>query len=212
MAVAIAATVSGVAAPPTGPPAAPERVTVQEAIDNLTAAMSAGDGGAVERFYRRYFDCMYGWARQFTRRDESFCLDVVHDAVLRIVRTIRRADSEPQLLAWLRLVVQTTAYDKMKSDRRRETRETAVVVPPDDTPAAAPADAAAIEAERLDWLRTEIAALDPQLAAMLDLRFTGGWTLDRIGRLFGLSPGTVDGRLRRTLRRLRDRAGAVDDG
>lgn len=181
---------------------------MEEAIDKLTAAMAAGDGDAVERFYRRYFDRLYGWARQFTRRDESFCLDVVHDAVLRIVRNVRRAKTEAQLLAWLRLVVQTTAYDRLKSMRRRERRELAVTVPPEG-PVTAAADAGAIQREELDWLRREIASLDPQLAQMLDLRYDAGWTLTRIGQLFSLSAGTVDGRLRRTLNALRNRAGAL---
>src|SRR5689334_17106086 len=76
----------------------------------MTSAMAAGDGGAVESFYRRYFDRLYAEARRATRRDESFCLDVVQEAVLRIVRTVRGARSEIQLVAWLRLVVRTTAY------------------------------------------------------------------------------------------------------
>jgi len=178
---------------------------VDDAIDKLTAAMAAGNSAAVEQFYRRYFDRLYGWARQFTRRDESDCLDVVHDAVLRIVRNVRRADNEALWLAWLRLVVQTTAYDHLKSRRRRQRREMAVTVAAGE-PTAAPADTCAIETEKVDWLRQEIDALDPVLAQMLDLRFDTGWTLARIGRLFGLSAGTVDGRLRRVLKKLRSRA------
>ena len=57
----------------------------------MTSAMAAGDGGAVEAFYRRYFDRLYAEARRATRRDESFCLDVVQESVLRIVRTVRGA-------------------------------------------------------------------------------------------------------------------------
>ena len=41
---------------------------------------------------------------------------------------------------------------------------------------------------------------------MIELRFEQRWTLGRIGTLFGLSIGTIDGRLRRALKELRDRA------
>ena len=40
-------------------------------VDKLTAAMAAGDGPAVESFYRQYFGRLYAWARRATRRDEA---------------------------------------------------------------------------------------------------------------------------------------------
>ena len=223
----------------------PPRVGDDEPVDKLTAAMAAGDPAAVAAFYRRYFPRLYAWARRSSRRDESFCLDVVQDAVLRVVRTVRRADAEPQLLAWLRLVVQTTAYDRLKAERRRGRRQAvaAVTVPPDDededkADAATRAryairggggradddrarddddradddTAADADDEQLAWLRAELDAMDPRLARMIDLRFRGGWTLARIGAVFGVSAGTVDGRLRRALAALRGRAReAFDD-
>src|SRR5882724_2227828 len=99
-----------------------------EPVDKLTPAMAAGDGRAVERFYRTYFEFMYRQARTITRRDEAFCLDVVQDAVLRVIRTVKPVASESQLFAWLRLVTQTAAYDLLKAETRRRRRETAVAV------------------------------------------------------------------------------------
>ena len=48
---------------------------------------------------------MYGYVRRFTRRDESFCLDVVQDAMMRVIRKLTPKDSELQLLGWLRVLV-----------------------------------------------------------------------------------------------------------
>jgi RNA polymerase sigma factor (sigma-70 family) len=170
----------------------------------MTSAMAAGDGGAVESFYRRYFDRLYAEARRATRRDESFCLDVVQESVLRIVRTVRGARSEIQLVAWLRLVVRTTAYDLLRSERRRQRREALAAIGPADE---APDDpAAAGDEEQLAWLRRQLDRLDPEIARMIDLRYRRRWTLERIARQCGLSIGTVDGRLRRALRRLRESA------
>ncbi len=98
-----------------------------EAAQKLTTAMSAGDQSAVEMFYRRHFDRLYAQARRASRRDEAFCLDVVQESVLRIMRTIRPVRSEGQLRAWLRLVVQTTALDQLRNEKRRQKREMAVV-------------------------------------------------------------------------------------
>ncbi|MDB5174140.1 MAG: polymerase sigma factor, sigma-70 family [Phycisphaerales bacterium] len=173
-----------------------------DCVHSLTAGLAAGDPRAVEVFYRRYFDRLYAQARRASGRDEAFCLDVVQESVLRVLRSIRPASSEAQLCAWLRLVVQTTAYDLLRSETRRQRRELLAVGSKGyEESRAEPADA-----EQLEWLRSQIAALDPEIAHMIEMRFTDRWTLARIARRLGLSIGTVDGRLRRALRHLRDRA------
>jgi RNA polymerase sigma factor (sigma-70 family) len=163
----------------------------------LTAGMAAGDPASIERFYRSHFDRLYREARRSTGRDEAFCLDVVQESVLRIVRTVRAVADEARLAAWLKLVVRTTAYDMLRREHRRQRHESLAAAPPvrnrqvvDDEP-------------RLAWLRRQITSMDPKLARMIELRFAQRWTLLRIGLLFGLSAGTIDGRLRRALEHLR---------
>lgn len=162
----------------------------------LSAGMAAGDPAAVAAFYRRHFDDLYRLAKQATRRDESFCLDVVQDATLRIVRTVRPVAGDGPFRAWLRVVVQTTAYDLLRAERRRRAREAAP--PPPHRPA--------YDAEQAAWVRAQVAALDPHLARLIDLRYDRRWTLRRIAEHLGLSIGTVDGQLRRTLADLQRRA------
>jgi RNA polymerase sigma-70 factor (ECF subfamily) len=164
----------------------------------LTRGMAAGDARAIEEFYRRYFDLMYSQARRVTRRDEAFCLDVVQEAVIKVVRLVRAVESQAQLTAWLRLVVRTTAYDLCKAERRRQIREGAAAVNESIRPAGN-------DNEQIGILRGELARLDPELASLIDLRFRQRLTLGRIASLLGLSIGTVDGRLRRALRMLRSR-------
>jgi RNA polymerase sigma-70 factor (ECF subfamily) len=179
---------------------------VFDSIDKLTAAMSAGDERAVEAFYRRYFAWLYSQARRACRRDEAFCLDVVQDSVLRIIRNIRPVDTENELLAWLRLVVRATACDLLRSERRRQRRETEVVA---SQSAIANSGNSADESRDEDqraWLRRKIAQFDPQLVLILDLRYQKSLTLGRIAEMLGLSLGTIDGRLRRALKHLRELA------
>lgn len=168
----------------------------------LTAAMAAGDERAVEQFYRAYFQHLYALARKLTWRDESFCLDIVQDAVLRIIRTIKPVDSQAQLLAWLRLVVQTTAYDHLRLERRRVQHEAQMVElrSCDDFPYGLWDD------DQQQWLKQRLEEFDPQLVQMIELRYQRRWTLKRIGEMFGLSVGTIDGRLRRAIQQLRQRA------
>jgi RNA polymerase sigma-70 factor (ECF subfamily) len=165
--------------------------------------MAAGDTRAVEAFYRQYFDDLYALARRFTGRDESFCLDVVQESVLRVIRSVQPAHTEGQFAAWLRLVVQTTAYDLLRSESRRQRRELTVAAAGAGREARDHGD---VDSERLQWLRSQISSLDPQIIRLIELRFQDRWTLARIGEMLGLSTGAVDGRLRRALSELRSRA------
>ena len=176
---------------------------------HLAAGMARGEVAAVEAFYRRCFPLLLREARRAVGgRDESFCLDVVQDAVLRVIRAVRPVTSRAQFFAWLRLVVRATAYDLLRARRSRARHEIAAA-------AAAAAAFASAEArdddddgddEQLAWLRRAIARLDPQLADMIDRRYQRRWTLARIAAGLGLSVATVDGRLRRALSYLRDLA------
>jgi len=174
----------------------------------LTAGLAAGEPAAVEAFYRAWFARLYEWARRATGRDEAFCLDVVQEAVLRVVRTVRSVDSPARFAAWLKLVVRTTAYDALKKERRGRgaAARWAPTAPPGD-----PADAVADD-ERLAWLKRELDAADADLARLIELRYRDGWTLDRIARAAGLTTGGVDGRLRRALAVLRERAAEAFGG
>ena len=168
-------------------------------IEALTSGLAAGDESAVERFHHHYFAVLLAAARAATGRDESFCLDVVQEALLRILRCIRPVQAAPQLHAWLTLVVRTTAFDLLTAERRRRQREQDWghdVAPRGDDP----------NAERLEWLRAEIQTLDPALERMFRLRYEQGWTLARIAGLLGISIGSVDGHLRRALDQVRLRA------
>jgi RNA polymerase sigma-70 factor (ECF subfamily) len=175
----------------------------------LTAAMAAGDEQAIEAFYRDYFAWLYQKARRATGRDEAFCLDVVQESVLRILRCVKPIEGEGPFRAWLRLVVQSTAYDLLKSESRRTRREAVALVSSGGDSPPGPLE----YAEQIAWLRHQLAAMDPEICRMIDLRFHKSWTLARIARLLGLSVGTIDGRLRRAVGRLRELAREeFDDG
>lgn len=172
----------------------------------LTAAIAAGDGAAFARLYDARFDMMYASARRFTGKDEQDCLDVVQDAMLRVIRAARVIDDWPSLDAWLRCVVRSAAYDHLRRERRRRARERAVSEHRAEPDPRAPDAAGLALAERMAWLREELATADPDAARLLSLRFRAGLTLERIGETLGVGPGAADGRIRRTLAAMRERA------
>ena len=173
---------------------------MSESIRTLTAAIATGDTEAFGRFYGQWFDVALAQARRCSGRDEQFCLDVVQQTMMRVIRSIKPMDTEGDVSRWLRAVVQSCCLDHLRSERRRTRRER--LHGSDQSDAALDRDLD----QRLLWLRSELANLDPELARMLSLRFRLGWTLQRIGAAVGLKPGAVDGRITRALASLRARA------
>ena len=173
---------------------------MKDSVRELTAAIASGDPEAFARLYRRRFDELYAEARRVTGRDESFCLDIVQDAMIRTIRSMKPLDTEEHLRGWLRAVVQSCAYDRLRKEARRRRWEQAAAHARRAAPRNDGLD------EKLEWLRRELAALEGPQARLLTMRYRLGWTLQRIGNALGLKPGAVDGRLGRLVATLRRRA------
>jgi RNA polymerase sigma factor (sigma-70 family) len=186
-----------------------ESCAVQPDVKALTTAIASGDTEAFSRFYRAWFDVMYADAARATGRDESFCLDVVQDAMVRVIRRMRPLSTERDLRRWLRAVVQSCAYDRLRGDARRRRRE-AEAAGRRDRPAPTAGDRAEHH-RRLAWLERELRGYDDASVRMLLMRHRFGWTLRQIGAALGATPGAVDGRLRRIVSGLRRTAEEESD-
>lgn len=170
-----------------------------DAILRLTTAIASGDSEAFGRFYQDWFDFAYAQARRATRRDEATCLDIVQDAMMKVIRSIRPFEEEARFRPWLRAVINSCAYDRLRAEARRRDRELKADKQPTASHQANDLD------ERLTWLRSELANMDGMGLELLTMRHRFGWTLARIGAAVGLSPGAVDGRIARTMAELRRR-------
>lgn len=174
----------------------------------LSAAVARGDRAALSRLYELQFDRLFRIALAATRRDESFCLDVVQDAFLRIIRALPVLETQTALDAYLRRTVLSCARDRFRRDSRRSAREevrsradTEISSSESELPAS----------EVLSRIDAEIAALDDESRFIFESRFRFGWTLARIGSALDLKPGAVDGKLSRIVRRVRRGAEEVID-
>ena len=183
--------------PAEAPPASPTRADARSARA-LTSAIARGDQLAFEHFYNEHFELALDTARDLTRRDESFCLDIVQDAMIRAARGMKRFDTHDQLRAWMRRVVYTAALDRLRAERRRLARERA------RTSKRTPANEPDPTDERIAWVRAQLADLPPDDRSLLLLRVARGGTIAQAARALGMSPGAAHGRIRRALQRLRD--------
>ena len=177
-------------------------VTTRSPTWRLTSNMASGDASAIATFYERFFDSMVLNARRLTGADESTCLDIVQDAMLKAVRSIKPIDCPRELAQWNRLLVRSVAYDYLRSESRRRKREQVYAGEHQNRRATALVE---LEA-RLAWLQEQIIQMDAKAARMIRLRFRFGWTLQRIGQVMGLRTGAVDGRIRRAVEKLKRRA------
>jgi RNA polymerase sigma factor (sigma-70 family) len=177
---------------------------VDDGTHTLTTAIASGNTEAFARLYEAWFDTMYAEAKRTTGRDEAFCLDIVHDAMIRVIRSMKPLDHEGALVVWLRRAVRSCAYDRLKQESRRRAREHAA--PPAET-----AEMCDDLDDRLAWLRSELNAMDRASSMIITMRHRFGWTLRQIGTTLGLKTGAVDRRLRSVESALQQRAAEVFD-
>lgn len=170
---------------------------------HLTAAISKGDEAAFGAFYELWFDRVFAIARSLTRRDEAFCLDVVQDCMMRVVKSMPALSSEEAVSAWMGRTAFSTAIDRIRGDDRRVKRERAASIaervdPPEPD-------------EHAAWLRARLAELPPAERDLLMDRFEGKGTLRSLGAARGISGNAAHGRISRILNRLRRAAAEFFD-
>jgi RNA polymerase sigma factor (sigma-70 family) len=179
----------------------PPRGDAVDHTPHLTAAIAAGDTVAFAAFYEAWFDRCYDIATALTRRDESFCLDVVQDAMLRAIRSMQPMRHEG-LERWMVRVVHTTALDALRAERRRLAREQRRALRAEADVPPEPAELA----DQIDWLTARLEELDAEDRALLQSRFARDHTLEQSGHAAGLTGPAAHGRIRRILARLRESA------
>lgn len=187
--------------PPTRQPVTPARPATDagpsRVWEGLLTRFAAGDGAALGEIFELLFDDLVEQIRRDTRRDEHFAADAVQDAFVKAIRGIPIMQHETEVRAWFRRVALRSAIDRVRAEKRRGRRERTAA----NSSLSKPTPAGA---EELDVLQARLRLLDQDSAYLVDARVRFGWTLERIGRSFGLRPGAVDGRLRRVFTQLRE--------
>ena len=179
-----------------------------EASDRLLLdALATGDHAALSSLYECWFPRALALARTLTRRDESFCLDVVQETFVRIINNaprLARLAGRDDLDRWMAAVVRSAAIDLLRRDLRRAARE-AATPPPIRHEGQTPQPHHIVE-----LLREQIGVLHGDDQELLYLRFGRGATLDGAARAVGTTIGAAYGRIRRSLRTLRKNLQEVD--
>jgi RNA polymerase sigma-70 factor (ECF subfamily) len=168
----------------------------------LGAAVAAGDIAAFDTLYRRYRPAAFATAFALLREPDA-AEDAVHDALLRAWRSA--ASFQPargSLRSWLLTIVRHTAIDHLRARQlaRRPQPKLAYEATADDGDDIFTSVAIAADARRL---REALRALPAEQRHALELAFFAGLTHGEIAARTGTPLGTVKGRVRLGLRRLR---------
>jgi len=173
----------------------------------LSRAIASGSPEAFAQLYRMHHAPLIGLIRSATRRDDAFAHDVLHDAMMKVTRSMPALPCAAALDAWLKRTVLNTALDRIRAEQRRERRERvrARMAPGHHSDTDDTEDSALARVQEL------LSGIDDESRHLLTLRYGMGWTLQRIANVLGLSTGAVDGRIRRLSAALRAPNGTEEE-
>lgn len=170
----------------------------------LLQRMAAGDSDALLALHKRYANLVYSIAWRVLR-DVGLAEEVTQDVFMKLWQRSQRYDAgRGRFSAWLLSVTRFAAIDRL----RREGRRPPLVEPPDRDiddstwlEQLLPTDYASWE--RGQHLRLLLEQLPAEQWQVVELAFFGGLTHSELAEHLGLPLGTVKGRLRLGLEKLR---------
>lgn len=176
-------------------------------VDNaaLTRAIAAGDEAAFATFYRRWFAATLALARAASRRDETFCLDIVQGVMFAVCQRMPALRDDRAVRAWMAKAVGHATTDRLRDEQRRQRREQQVAAMRGEALAPEPWFSL-LANERQQWLAARVQQLPAADQALLAARFGDSTSVAAAGATFGLTADGAHGRLRRVLTRLRSLA------
>ena len=176
--------------------------------EELLAAVGRRDEAAVAALYDRYGRLAFSLAYRILG-DQGAAEDVVQDAFLSVWR--RAASFQPgrgSVRTWLLSIVHHRAIDRLRGTAGRARRDTAL----EEVDRVAALDDPWREVEltlQRDVLKKGLATLPEEQRRTIELAYFGGYTQTEIAGAMGVPIGTVKGRMRIGLQKLRALLGGV---
>jgi RNA polymerase sigma-70 factor (ECF subfamily) len=176
------------------------------ADEDLMPLMARKDAAAFEVYYDRHGGAAYSLAHRIVG-DPQAAEDVTQEAFLSIWRSRARYDPmRGSVRAWTLGIVRNRAIDALRREGGRAPK-----LDLDDEAAlerkAAPerTDAEALRRETARQVRGALGALPTEQSQVIELAYFGGFTHSEIAKMLGMPLGTVKGRMRLGLEKIRAR-------
>ena len=173
------------------------------ADEELMQLVQNGEVDAFEVIFDRHASAAFSLAYRMCGR-RATAEDIVQDAFLSLWRSGSGYDPRRgSVRSWVLSVVHNRAVDAMRRVGSKAGRDVPDEGIADRLPAAERTDA---EVERRDdarQLRTALDELSPDQRRVIELAYFGGFTHNQIAEMLDLPPGTVKGRMRLGLTKMR---------
>ncbi len=179
------------------------------ADEDLMQLVQRGQTPAFEVIYERHAQAAFSLAYRIAGT-RNLAEDVVQEAFLSIWRAGGRYDrARGSVRTWVLGIVHHRAIDALRRSAVHETRRATDEGVAERVEAGVRTDVEAARHEEAQTVRAAIGQLPPDQSRVIELAYFGGYTHPEIAELLGAPVGTIKGRMRLGLMKLR---GALDAG
>ena len=173
------------------------------------ALVQRGDARAFEAIYDRHGAAAFSLAYRIAG-NRAAAEDIVQEAFLAVWRSsVRYRPERGNLRSWLLSVVHNRAIDWLRRTVAHSGREVAAEGIGERKAAPELTDAEALRREEAQTVRAAMESLPADQLRVVELAYFGGFTHSQIADMLGMPLGTVKGRMRLALDRMRDGLGEV---
>jgi RNA polymerase sigma-70 factor, ECF subfamily len=174
------------------------------ADEDLMTLVDGKDPDAFEVFYDRHGGAAYSLAHRIVG-DPAMAEDVTQEAFLSIWRSKARFDAaRGSVRAWTLGIVRNRAIDALRSASRpapKLDRDDESVL--ESQPAGERTESEAIRRETAGRLRQALGVLPREQSQVIELAYFGGFSQSEISEMLGAPLGTIKGRMRLGLEKIR---------
>ena len=173
------------------------------ADEDLISLVEAGDADAFATLYDRHSRSAFSLAYRMMGERQA-AEDLAQDAFIKVWRNARSYRAERgSVRTWLLSIVHNRGIDQLRSTAsRRRTQEKIEASAPRSQPSEAFAET--WRNSQRDQVREALRSLPPEQLKILELAYFSGYTHVEIAELLSLPLGTVKGRMRLGLKKIRD--------
>jgi len=179
------------------------------ADEDLISLVGEGDAGAFAVLYDRHGRAAYSLAYRMMGEKQA-AEDLVQDALLKVWRGAGSYRTERgSVRTWVLSIVHNRGIDQLRSlASRRRTQDKVEASAPTSQPGEAFAET--WHNSQREQIREALMSLPKEQVKILELAYFSGYTHVEISELLGLPLGTVKGRMRLGLKKIRDYFDAQD--
>ena len=187
----------------------PNHTRMTLADEDLMQLMRQGDAQAFEVIYERHANAAFSLAYRMTGR-RGAAEDVVQEAFLSLWRSGARYDrTRGSVRTWVLGIVHNRAIDSLRRNLRHDTRRASDEGIEERFEAEERTDLQAARSEEAAEVRTALDTLPEEQSKAIELAYFGGFSHSEIATMLEMPIGTVKGRIRLGLEKLRGQLGHV---